>query len=223
MISRRGRIEPFRQTRDNSFLHGPPVALPLSVHRALNSRSGISRPNLSFTRRVDGVCRRGGKGLGLAGGGGAHKGQDMNLNSRLFDRIRVKPAERAPDKTGPRRPCSHPGCQAEGVFRAPKGREREGEYLRFCKDHVREYNASYDYFRGMDDESMAKFRQADAIGHRPTWKLGARARRRATWTRSVFAEARAARRRGVRGANRADRSAAALQRPCAQGADDARA
>ncbi len=122
----------------------------------------------------------------------------MDLNSRLFDRIRVKPAERTPDKAAVKTPCSHPGCQAEGAFRAPKGREREGEYLFFCKDHVREYNASYDYFRGMDDESMAKFRQADAIGHRPTWKLGARAAASHV-DESVFAEARAARRRGVRG------------------------
>ena len=82
--------------------------------------------------------------------------------------------------------------------RAPKGREREGEYFSFCKDHVREYNASYDYFRGMDDESMAKFRQADAVGHRPTWKLGARAAASHV-DETVFAEARAARRRGVRG------------------------
>ena len=98
----------------------------------------------------------------------------MDLNSRLFDGIRVKKAERAPEKA-PTTPCSFPGCAAEGVFRAPKGREREGEYFSFCRDHVREYNASYDYFRGMDDASMARYRQADAVGHRPTWKMGARA------------------------------------------------
>ena len=63
---------------------------------------------------------------------------------------------------------------------------------------MREYNASYDYFRGMDDESMAKFRQADAIGHRPTWKMGARAAASHV-DESVFAEARASRRRGARG------------------------
>jgi hypothetical protein len=122
----------------------------------------------------------------------------MDLNSRLFDRIRVKPAARTPEKTASVIPCSHPGCQAAGIFRAPKGREHEGEYFSFCKDHVREYNASYDYFRGMDDESMAKFRQADAIGHRPTWKLGARAAASHV-DETVFAEARASRRRGVRG------------------------
>jgi DnaJ-domain-containing protein 1 len=134
----------------------------------------------------------------LSRGYGAPKGQGMSLNSRLFDRIRVKPVERAPEKGAVKQPCSHPGCQAEGAFRAPRGRDREGEYLYFCKDHVREYNASYDYFRGMDEASMAKFRQADAIGHRPTWKMGERAAT-SNLDESVFAEARSARRRGVRG------------------------
>ena len=99
----------------------------------------------------------------------------MDLNSRLFDRIRIK-SRRAADAPAPTTTirCEFPGCAAEGVFRAPKGREREGEYFTFCKDHVREYNATYDYFRGMDDESLAKFRQAEVIGHRPTWKMGAR-------------------------------------------------
>jgi len=124
----------------------------------------------------------------------------MDLNSRLFDRIRVKPAAREPEKATPATQCSFPGCAAEGVFRAPKGREREGEYFSFCRDHVREYNASYDYFRGMDDASMAKFRQADAVGHRPTWKMGARAAATGQPVdESVFAEARAARRRGAKG------------------------
>jgi hypothetical protein len=128
----------------------------------------------------------------------APKGQGMNLNSPLFDRIRVKSTKTAPEKPKVKVPCSHPGCQEEGIYRAPKGREREGEYFTFCKDHVREYNATYDYFRGMDDASMAKFRQADAIGHRPTWKLGARAASSHV-DETVFAEARAARRRGVKG------------------------
>ena len=122
----------------------------------------------------------------------------MDLNSPLFDRIRVKRTAHAPENPKAKTPCSHTGCQEEGVFRAPKGREREGEYFTFCKDHVREYNATYDYFRGMDDESMAKFRQADAIGHRPTWKLGDRAAASHV-DETVFAEARAARRRGVKG------------------------
>lgn len=122
----------------------------------------------------------------------------MDSNSPLFDRIRIKPRGRAVETATAKTPCSHPGCKAEGIFRAPKGRDREGEYFTFCKDHVREYNATYDYFKGMDDESLAKFRQADAIGHRPTWKMGARTAASHV-DETVFAEARAARRRGVKG------------------------
>jgi len=123
----------------------------------------------------------------------------MDLNSPLFDRIRVKPsAKSAPKPAEARTPCSRPGCVEPGLYRAPKGREREGEYFTFCKDHIREYNASYDYFKGMDDESMAKFRQADQIGHRPTWKFGARTAASHV-DETVFAEARSARRRGVKG------------------------
>lgn len=125
----------------------------------------------------------------------------MDLNSRLFDRIRVKPRRKAaePPPTAAT-PCSFPGCTADGVFRAPKGRDREGEYFCFCMDHVREYNATYDYFRGMDDESLAKFRQAETIGHRPTWKMGPRGGAPGAQhvDETVYAEARSMRRRGAR-------------------------
>jgi hypothetical protein len=123
----------------------------------------------------------------------------MDLNSRLFDRIRVKPTRKSAEPA-PATPCSYPGCKAEGVFRAPKGRDREGEYFCFCIDHVREYNATYDYFRGMDEESFAKFRQEEAIGHRPTWKMGPRGGAQGAQhvDETIYAEARAARRRGAR-------------------------
>ncbi|MBV8474167.1 MAG: DnaJ domain-containing protein [Hyphomicrobiales bacterium] len=123
----------------------------------------------------------------------------MDLNSRLFDRIRVKPAARAPEKVEIKKPCDHPGCEAAGLYRAPKGRDREGEYFNFCKDHIREYNATYDYFRGMDDEALAKFRQAETIGHRPTWKMGPRGGAQgAHLDETVYAEARTMRQRGAR-------------------------
>ena len=121
----------------------------------------------------------------------------MNLNSRLFDRIRVKSA---PQSAGPvATPCDQPGCQAEGVFRAPMGRDREGQYFCFCIDHVREYNATYDYFRGMNDEALAKFQRDDIVGHRPTWPLGAKrgARGPEHSDETIFGEARVYRRRGA--------------------------
>jgi DnaJ-domain-containing protein 1 len=95
----------------------------------------------------------------------------MNLNSRIFDRIRVKrePAQAA-DPDQPR--CEFPGCNAPGGHRAPMGRLREGQYFSFCLDHVREYNATYNYFNGMSAEDVALYQRDALVGHRPTWSMG---------------------------------------------------
>ena len=52
------------------------------------------------------------------------------------------------------------------------GRMREGQYFCFCLDHVREYNASYNYFQGMTDSDVAQYQKEAVIGHRPTWTMG---------------------------------------------------
>jgi hypothetical protein len=99
----------------------------------------------------------------------------MNLNSRIFDRIRVKPERKqAARPDGPA--CDHPGCRNPGEFRAPKGRLREGQYFCFCLDHVREYNQSYNYFNGMSAEAVAHYQRDAIVGHRPTWAMGAKRR-----------------------------------------------
>jgi hypothetical protein len=95
----------------------------------------------------------------------------MNLNSHLFDRIRVKPSE-PPQRRADEPRCEHPGCLAPGPHRAPMGRLREGQYFCFCLDHVRAYNAAYNYFAGMSDEAVAKYQKEATVGHRPTWSMG---------------------------------------------------
>jgi hypothetical protein len=63
---------------------------------------------------------------------------------------------------GSRRVCEHPRCQKPGEFRAPNpygkppGPNGPGDYLYFCLDHVREFNAGYDWFEGMSAEDIAK-------------------------------------------------------------------
>jgi curved DNA-binding protein CbpA len=94
----------------------------------------------------------------------------MNLNSPFFDRIRVKSRAKQEVRNTSTR-CDHPGCSAAGEFRAPMGRLREGEYFCFCLDHVREYNASYNYFTGMSAEAVAAYQRDAAVGHRPTWSM----------------------------------------------------
>jgi len=97
----------------------------------------------------------------------------MNLNSPLFDRIRTQREPREPPRESTLR-CDSPGCEAEGAYRAPMGRLREGQYFCFCLEHVREYNATYNYFNGMDDASVARYMKDATIGHRPTWSMGTR-------------------------------------------------
>jgi DnaJ domain len=94
----------------------------------------------------------------------------MKLESPIFDSIRVKPDRPTADRHAG--PCQWPGCSRIGGYPAPKGCRAEGEYHDFCLDHVKEYNKTYNYFAGMDDEAVRVFQRADATGHRPTWKLG---------------------------------------------------
>lgn len=101
-------------------------------------------------------------------------------------------------------PCAVPGCPHEGEFRAPSGHRPSQDgppaYRWLCLDHVREFNARYDYFAGMsadqiyaaqspthgwESESRA-FRAAGSADLPPRWAdfkdpidaLGARFRQR---------------------------------------------
>ncbi len=95
----------------------------------------------------------------------------MKFDSPLFDKIRVKPDKDRRIKTdGPE--CQWAGCKEKATHRAPKGRGSENDYWRFCLGHVREYNQSYNYFKGMTDAAVMAYQKDALTGHRPTWKMG---------------------------------------------------
>jgi len=98
----------------------------------------------------------------------------MKLDSKYFDCVRVRPLHEEPTQArGP--VCQWRGCQSPGLHRAPKGRGREGQYYYLCLEHVREFNASYNYFAGMSDTDIEAYQRDSVIGHRPTWRAGANA------------------------------------------------
>jgi hypothetical protein len=98
----------------------------------------------------------------------------MKLNSKYFDSIRVAPKREAKEASEQKYPqCQWKGCKRPGAHRAPMGRGRDGEYFSFCVDHVRAYNAAYNYFDGMSDAEVMDFQKDAITGHRPTWKVGA--------------------------------------------------
>ncbi|MCR9179607.1 MAG: J domain-containing protein [Erythrobacteraceae bacterium] len=58
----------------------------------------------------------------------------------------------------PGRECDAPGCREAGEFRAPGPRpggfDGPGDWRWFCLQHVREFNAGYDWFEGMSAEEI---------------------------------------------------------------------
>lgn len=94
----------------------------------------------------------------------------MSDFSKYFEKIRVRPNPMA--ETRAQAPaCQWDGCKEPGTHRAPVGRMREGEYFRFCFDHVREYNKGFNYFSGVSAAEIARFQKEALTGHRPTWTM----------------------------------------------------
>lgn len=79
-----------------------------------------------------------------------------------------------PDPPPVEKACDHPGCQAQGQFRAPKSRQNLNDYYWFCLDHVRAYNSTWDYYAGMGPAEIETAVRSAIVGDRPTWKLGQR-------------------------------------------------
>ncbi|GAB5470828.1 MAG: J domain-containing protein [Rhodospirillales bacterium] len=71
------------------------------------------------------------------------------------------------------RRCMHPSCLEAGAFRAPMSRDRLDQYYWFCLEHVRAYNAQWDFFKGMSTAQIEAELRADQTWQRPSWPLGA--------------------------------------------------
>ncbi len=87
------------------------------------------------------------------------------VRARPYDRPQVDP------HAAPKR-CDHPGCAATGEFRAPRDRKKLNDFYWFCLPHVRAYNASWDFYKGMGADALEQEKRADVIGRRPTWPMG---------------------------------------------------
>ncbi|HUK09801.1 MAG TPA: DnaJ domain-containing protein [Stellaceae bacterium] len=72
------------------------------------------------------------------------------------------------------RACDHPGCAASGDFRAPRSRSDLQQFYWFCLDHVRAYNAAWNYYAGMSEAEIEAEIRNDTVWQRPTWPLGSR-------------------------------------------------
>jgi hypothetical protein len=97
----------------------------------------------------------------------------MSRPGRTREHERDEALRLKPTTDGARsRCCAWPGCDAEGVYRAPTSRERLREYQLLCLDHVREFNRQWDFFAGMNTSQIEAHQRADATWHRPSWRFG---------------------------------------------------
>ncbi len=67
--------------------------------------------------------------------------------------------------------CAYEGCTGAGEYRAPKDRSLSG-YLMLCLEHVRAYNAKWNFHAGLSVQEMEAEIRSAATRDRPTWKLG---------------------------------------------------
>ena len=75
----------------------------------------------------------------------------------------------------PKKRCAAPGCSEAAEINVPKSRHNMDERHWLCHVHLREHNASWDFFAGMSHEEIERFCLDAITGHRPTWPLGKRA------------------------------------------------
>jgi len=98
----------------------------------------------------------------------------MNTNSKYFDSIRINKGRKkpTPGEKPANQTCQWEGCEKPATHKAPMGRDREGQYIWLCIEHVREYNKNFNYFSGLGDDDVAKIQKDALTGGRPTWTMG---------------------------------------------------
>ena len=67
--------------------------------------------------------------------------------------------------------CEKFECKEKGEFRAPKSRMNLNEYYYFCIDHIKEYNKSWDFYKGLSVNQIESSMRDDIIWNRPSWPL----------------------------------------------------
>lgn len=96
--------------------------------------------------------------------------KEFEYRPKFMD-MRVKPPESDKERAKAKRTreCEHKGCDLAGEHKSPK---HGGGHKYFCKRHAAEYNKSWNFFDGMNEEEVKDFNEAARHGHKQTWKVG---------------------------------------------------
>ena len=70
------------------------------------------------------------------------------------------------------RSCYNPDCKELGIYPAPKSKENLREYLYFCINCIREFNKSWNYFEGLNEQELEIEIRKSTTWNRHSWKFG---------------------------------------------------
>ena len=76
------------------------------------------------------------------------------------------------DQKNSNRICNNPDCNELGIYPAPKSRNNLREYYYFCIDCIRNFNKSWNYFDGLNEEELEVEIRKSVTWDRPSWKFG---------------------------------------------------
>ena len=65
--------------------------------------------------------------------------------------------------------CDREKCNKIGEFKAPKSRIKLNEYYFFCLKHIKEYNKSWDFYKGLTVDQIEYSMRKDTVWDRPSW------------------------------------------------------
>ncbi len=68
--------------------------------------------------------------------------------------------------------CEWENCKESGKFKAPTEKDNSKNYKWLCKEHIKLFNKSWNYFEGMSQKEIEFFLKSDLTWHRPTQKFG---------------------------------------------------
>ena len=67
--------------------------------------------------------------------------------------------------------CDHKNCKKVGKYKAPKSRSSLNIYYYFCFNHIKEYNKSWDFYKGLSVDEIELSLRKDILWDRPSWPL----------------------------------------------------
>ncbi|MES2252493.1 MAG: DnaJ domain-containing protein [Pseudomonadota bacterium] len=73
--------------------------------------------------------------------------------------------------------CEYKSCAEEGTYRAPRHDrphdiKNDSNWHWLCLDHVRDYNAAWDFYKDMSEEEILASRRRGIAWDRPSWPVG---------------------------------------------------